>query len=51
MQLALAAVTHQFKLVKLAGFGLLKCSIKQLSFVVEHVGDVDEDMSPRTRER
>lgn len=51
MLLALSVVTNPIKLVKLAGFNLLKSCIELLKYVVEVVGDIDEDLSPRTRER
>jgi hypothetical protein len=37
--------------VKLSGFAILKSTIHLLAQTVEVVGDVDEDLSPRSRER
>jgi hypothetical protein len=51
MILALSVVTHHDKKVKVAGFNLLKLTVNLMSSVVEVVGDQDEDLSPKSRER
>ena len=51
MQLALSVIVNPSKQVKLTGFKLLNRTISLLSYTVEVVGDVDEDLSPRSRER
>ena len=50
LNFSLSVSSNQFQCIRLAGVKLLSVILQQLAHTIEQVGDVDEDLSPRTRE-